>query len=133
MERAVNNIIDEALALDLNIYIEQDVEYGGFAAYCIETGAVATATTAEESEKLIKLLLESDIAAGIDAGDLANLFHGGAPPDVKSRWHKAKTKAPDEYRTMQLALPDAADSRDLPSRRGMHTVKAITRRNQGVA
>lgn len=80
---------------DFKVLIEPDTEHGGFVAYCLQTGSVATADDAKTVEGILDEVLQSEAVHALETNDFANLYSSPAPPDVWFRWYRfAKTKKP---------------------------------------
>ncbi len=84
-----------ASLFDFKVLIEPDKENGGFAAYCLQTGSVATADDWQTAESILDEVLQSEAVHALETKDFANLYSSPAPPDIWFRWYKlAETKRP---------------------------------------
>jgi hypothetical protein len=112
MEPDIPAIIEQ---LDLRVYIEFDEDYQSYVARCVDTGAIATATTIEEAESLIKVILENDFRIAIEEGSLRSLLHVEPSFDAKVRWWVLKAAAPESIRRIPLEIPASTARRGVQS------------------
>src|SRR5690349_14881254 len=67
----------------LKILVEYDDTYQTFAAYCLDTGAVATAAdSGEQALAILREILQNDILIAIRTNSLENFLRSSAPGDV---------------------------------------------------
>jgi hypothetical protein len=93
---------DSKALFDFKVWIQRDEESDIFAAYCLETGSVATADDSETAEELLDEVIVSEAVHALDTKNFANLYSSPAPPEIWDRWHKlAKTQRPT-VRFLQL-------------------------------
>jgi hypothetical protein len=105
MEALMNSDIVAAISqLDLKVLIDFDETYHVYAARCLETGATASATTADEAQSLIKETLELDILLAARANSLTGLFHVCAAPEVWARWYESKAAFPNDSEKVNLEI-----------------------------
>jgi hypothetical protein len=80
---------------DFKVLVEPSIDEGGFVAYCLQTGSVATADDSDTAESILDEVIESEANHALETKDFANLYSSPAPPDVWFRWYKlAETKRP---------------------------------------
>lgn len=103
----------------LRLLVEYDEAYRNYVAHCLDTDAVATGTTPEETVLLIKQVLENDIAIAIRTKGLESLLHTSAPADVQIRWLEAKAASPATVRTIELEIPSTEEG--VQPRRGVQS------------
>lgn len=101
--------------LDMKVLAEYDEDYRVYVAHCLETGAVATGSSLDEAEALIKQVLENDISIAIRTSSLESLFHTCAPSDVRTRWYEVKATRPDHVKNIHLDIPLENVSRNILS------------------
>jgi hypothetical protein len=86
---------DSKALFDFKVWIQPDEDTGGFAAYCLETGSVATADDAQTAETLLDEVIQSEAVNALDTKNFANLYSSPAPQEIWDRWYKlAETKQP---------------------------------------
>jgi hypothetical protein len=100
--------------IDFHVLIELD-DSGVYVAQCLETGAVAEGATVEETEGLIKSILENDFRRAVQLGSIAGLISTPAPYDVKVRWYEMKAADPQGVRRVPLAVSVGTLRRDVQS------------------
>jgi len=112
MEPDLPTIIEQ---LDLRVFVAYDNDYGVYVARCIDTGAVATGSTIEESETLIQAILANDLRIAMEEGSLKSLFHAEAPWDSKVGWYETKAANPESVRTVRLEVSPGPQKRSVQS------------------
>lgn len=91
-------------SIDFHVLIEQDEQDEACVAHCLETGAVAEGRNIEETEGLIKAILENDFKRAIELGSIEGLISTPVPFDVKVRWYEMKASDPNGVRRVPLAV-----------------------------
>lgn len=77
----------------LRVLIEFDTKYKFYVAHCLQTGSVVTADNVENTEGMIKELLEDELSYAIVHGNLKNLFSTPAPLEIWKKWSIAAAKS----------------------------------------
>ena len=112
MEPDLPTIIEQ---LDLRVFVRFDEDYGVYVARCIDTGAVATGHTIEETETLIQEILANDLRIAMEEGSLKSLFHAEAPWDSKVGWYETKAANPENVKTVRLEVAPGPQKRSVQS------------------
>jgi hypothetical protein len=99
------DIAEQIRTLPWRLLAEYDEENDSYVIWSVDTGAVASAATPEETQSLIKRILENDIRLSYEADSIANLCRATAPEDVRIRWSQAKVANPGASQMIMLSLP----------------------------
>ncbi len=114
MPKAKSTRKSPASLFDFKVLIEPSKEHGGFVAYCLQTGSVATADDAETVESIIGEVLQSEVIHAMETENLRNLYSSPAPPEVWFRWLKVAQTKPPKTRVLTLALKQPATPKKPP-------------------
>lgn len=74
---------------DFRVLVRHEPKFEVYAAYCIQTGSVVTAETADEASSMMKELLEDELAFAFHNNNLKNLFSSPASIDLHFQWVQA--------------------------------------------
>jgi len=108
------DVSGEISSLRLHVLEEYSSQDGAYVAQCLETGAVATGETPEETHALIRLVLQSDILLAMESGSLENLFRVRADPAAWDRWYQANGGGTCEVEDLEI-VPPALEKRGVQS------------------
>jgi hypothetical protein len=84
-----DDILDSLAHLNFRVLGEFDEEYSTYAAYCLETGTIATADDPDSLVDAIKEALTAEIVLALRAGQIERLFQRPAAKEVWLRWLRA--------------------------------------------
>lgn len=85
------------------VWVEED-RPGHWAAFCLETGAVATADDEFTVSSMIEEVLISELLYAIDTNNFNNLYGSPAPQEIQEKWKAAARVKDPEVRI--VPLPD---------------------------
>jgi predicted RNase H-like HicB family nuclease len=71
------------------VLIEWSNDYNVFVARCLETGNVATASSTEVAEDMIKELLIDEVTFAVNEDNIENLYSSPAPLEIWMRYRSA--------------------------------------------
>jgi hypothetical protein len=100
---------------DFKVLIEPNDQDGGFVAYCLQTGGVATAADAKTAESILDEVILSETQYAFETENFANLYSSPAPPDVWFRWFSLAKMKPPDVRFLTLQQSDVASGPKKPS------------------
>src|ERR1700691_1150725 len=96
--------VQELFLNPLRVLAEYDTTYKTHVAYCLETGSVVTAETADDLKTMMKELLEDEISFAIANKNLTNLFSTPASFDVFLKWQEAAKNGVEDI-TLDIENP----------------------------
>jgi hypothetical protein len=107
------DIAEQVKTLPWRLLAEYDEQNDAYVIWSIDTGAVASAATQEETQSLIKRILENDLRLSYEAKSIENLCRATAPTDVKIRWSQAKAASSGRSVMIMLNLPGGVERRSV--------------------
>jgi hypothetical protein len=108
---------------DFKALVFYDKSADNYAAYCLETGGVATADSPQKAEELIVDVIQSELHHAIALGNFRNLFSHPAPKMLWFKWLEAAEK--NAPRGVTFNIKSETPETPTPKKKPMTTKVAV--------